>query len=497
MRALISVYNKEGIYEFAKFLEDRGVEIVSTGGTFRYLKEKGIDVVEVSSITGFDEILDGRVKTLHPVVHAGLLAVRDNEEHAIQLKKRGIEYIDFVVVNLYPFFEKVKEDLTDDEKIEFIDIGGPSMLRSAAKNHKYVVPICDPKDYSMVMDEILNYGDVRLEKRRYLAGKVFNLTSAYDAAISNYLLEDDFPEYLTLSYKKSMDLRYGENPHQRAAYYTKTVGLGSIKDFIQLNGKELSYNNLKDMDIAWKVVCEFDEPCCCAVKHNSPCGVAVGKDVFDAYIKAYECDRISIFGGIVALNRRVDKRTAEKLIEIFLEIVIAPDFDDDALLILKEKKNLRVIKALSTPKDNLEYISVDGGILVQDVDNKLVSEFRYVTDNKPTDKEMEDMLFGMKVVKYVKSNAIVVVKDKMAVGIAGGQVNRIWAACQALERGEGATCLVSDAFFPFEDVVEKAKEYGIKAIMQPGGSIRDKESMDACNRFGISMVFTGVRHFKH
>ncbi|MCX7951902.1 MAG: bifunctional phosphoribosylaminoimidazolecarboxamide formyltransferase/IMP cyclohydrolase [Clostridiales bacterium] len=497
MRALISVYNKEGILEFAKFLAGRGVEIISTGGTYKYLKDNGIDVCEISQVTGFDEILDGRVKTLHPVVHAGLLAVRDNEEHVKQLNDRGIEYIDFVVVNLYPFFEKVKENLSDDEKIEFIDIGGPSMLRSAAKNHKFVVPVCDPKDYGMIMEDISTLGDVSLEKRRYLAGKVFNLTSAYDAAISNYLLDEDFPEYLTLSYRKTMDLRYGENPHQRAAYYTKTVGFGAIKDYEQLNGKELSYNNIKDMDIAWKVVCEFEEPCCCAVKHNSPCGVAIGQDVFDSYNKAYECDNISIFGGIVAFNKKVDKKTAEKLIEIFLEIVIAPEFDEDALDVLKRKKNLRVIKALSKPVDNLEYISVDGGILVQDVNKKLIGEFKYVTENKPSDKEMEDMLFGMKVVKYVKSNAIVVVKDKMAVGIAGGQVNRIWAACQALERGVGASCLVSDAFFPFEDVVLKADEYKIKAIMQPGGSIRDKESIDACNEKGIAMVFTGIRHFKH
>lgn len=434
MRALISVYCKEGIYEFAKFLSDRGVEIISTGGTYKYLKEKGIDVVEINKVTGFDEILDGRVKTLHPKIHGGLLAVRDNEEHVKQLKDRDIEYIDFVVVNLYPFFEKVTEDLTDDEKIEFIDIGGPSMLRSAAKNHKYVVPICDPRDYKVVMEELEKNNEVSQQTRRYLAGKVFNLTSAYDAAISNYLLGDTFPEYLTLSYKKELDLRYGENPHQVAAYYTKTVGEGAMKNFEKLHGKELSYNNIKDMDIAWKVVCEFEEPCCCAVKHNSPCGVAVGSDVLDAYIKAYECDSISIFGGIVAFNRKVDVETAKKLVEIFLEIVIAPDFDHEALEFLKTKKNLRIIKALSKPNDKFEYISVDGGILVQGVDNKLIEEINVVTEKKPSDKEMEDMLFGMKVVKYVKSNAIVVVKDKMAVGIAGGQVNRIWAACQALER---------------------------------------------------------------
>jgi len=497
MRALVSTFYKEGIDRFCNFLCKKGVEIISTGGTYKYLKEKGIPATEVKEITGFEEILDGRVKTLHPNIHAGILAVRDNKNHMNFLKEKGIGTIDFVIVNLYPFFEKIYEDLTFEEKIEFIDIGGPSMLRAAAKNFKDVVVICDHRDYELVINEFEKFGDVRYETRKYLAGKVFNLISCYDALIANFLLEDSYPEYLSLPYKKAMDLRYGENPHQRAAFYVKLDGNGSMKDFEKLNGKELSYNNIKDIDIAWKLVCEFEEPACCAVKHNIPCGVALGFDVYDAFLKTLECDPVSIFGGIVAFNRKLDKKTAEKLVEIFLEVIIAPNFDKEALEILGSKKNLRVIKMKSKPLDKIEVVSVDGGILLQSVDDKLIGELEVVTEKSPTKEEIEDMIFGMKVVKYVKSNAIVVVNNKKAVGIAGGQVNRIWAACQALERGKGANVLVSDAFFPFSDVVKEAAKYNIKAIMQPGGSLRDKESIDACNKYGISMVFTKIRHFKH
>jgi phosphoribosylaminoimidazolecarboxamide formyltransferase/IMP cyclohydrolase len=321
--------------------------------------------------------------------------------------------------------------------------------------------------------------------------------SAYDAAISNFLLEEEYPEYLTFSYKKSMNLRYGENPHQSAAYYTSTVEMGAMKDFEQLNGKELSYNNIKDMDIAWKVVNEFDEIACCAVKHNTPCGVAVGETVYDTYMKAYECDSTSIFGGIVALNRKVDKISAEEMIKIFLEIVIAPDFDEDALEVLKAKKNLRIIKCDVKPVNKVEVAKVDGGMLVQSADDKLFNEIKVVTEKSPTEKEMNDLLFGMKVCKHVKSNAIVVVKEGMAKGIGGGQVNRIWAACEALNRAGDGVVLASDAFFPFEDVVQEAAKYGIKAIIQPGGSIRDTQSIEECNKSNISMAFTGMRHFKH
>lgn len=497
-RALISVFNKDGILDMARFLSERGVEIISTGGTYRHLKENGIKVIEVSEVTGFDEILDGRVKTLHPYIHGGLLAVRNNKEHMETIKNKGITPIDMVIVNLYPFFDKVNTDISFEEKVEFIDIGGPTMIRSAAKNFQDVVVLTDVNDYSEVKRQISENGDVDFNTRRHLAGKVFNLTSAYDAAISSFLLGDDtYNEYLSVSYKKMMDLRYGENPHQSAAYYVSTTNPGAMRDFIQLNGKELSYNNIKDMDIAWKVVWEFEKTTCCALKHNTPCGVAVSDNVYDAYVKAYSCDPVSIFGGVVAFNKRVDKKTAEKLVEIFLEIVIAPDFDEDALEVLKTKKNLRVIKCNVKPSSKVELVGVDGGILVQERDSALNGELNYVTEKKPSREQMDDLIFGMKVVKYVKSNAIVVVKDGMAKGIGGGQVNRIWAAIQALDRAKDGVVLASDAFFPFSDVVEKANEFNIKAIIQPGGSIKDKDSIDACNRFGISMVFTGIRHFKH
>lgn len=492
-RALISVFNKNGILKLAKFLNEKGVEILSTGGTYKHLKENGIPVIEVSEVTGFDEILDGRVKTLHPKIHGGILAIRDNKEHMDTIKNKGITPIDMVVVNLYPFFDKVKENISFEEKVEFIDIGGPTMIRAAAKNFQDVVVLTDVNDYDDVIDQIEKTGEVAYNTKKRLAGKVFNLMSAYDGAISRFLLEDEYPEYLAVPYKKKMDLRYGENPHQTAAFYEAAFGDGAMKGFEQLNGKELSYNNIKDMDIAWKVVNEFDETVCCALKHNSPCGVAIGENPLDAYKKAFECDDTSIFGGIVALNKVIDKPAAEEMVKIFLEIVIAPDFTADALEVLKSKKNLRVIKANEKPSDNFELAKVDGAMLVQSADNKLTEKMEVVTDKKPTDEEMRDMIFGMKVVKYVKSNAIVVVKNGAAVGIGGGQVNRIWPAKDAMERGKGAAVLASDAFFPFGDIVEEAHKNGIKAIIQPGGSIRDQESIDGCNKYGISMVMTGDR----
>jgi phosphoribosylaminoimidazolecarboxamide formyltransferase/IMP cyclohydrolase len=496
-RALISVYDKTNILELANFLQKKGVEIISTGGTYRHLKENGINVVEVSEVTGAEEMLDGRVKTLHPIIHGGILAVRDNKEHMNTLKERNITPIDMVVVNLYPFFDKVKEDISFEEKVEFIDIGGPTMIRSAAKNFKDVLVITDVKDYEDIMNQIDEKHDVDYATRRKLAGKVFNLTSAYDAAISNFLLEEEYPEYLSVSYKKQSNLRYGENPHQTAACYTAASGQGVMNNIVKLHGKELSYNNIKDMDIAWKVVWEFNEIACCGLKHNSPCGVAVADSVCEAYKKAFECDPISIFGGIVAFNRKVDKPTAEELHKLFCEIVIAPDFDDDALEVLKKKKNLRIIKCSYKPEDKTEMVKVDGAILVQSSDDKLMEDTKVVTEKSPTEKEMKDLIFGMKVCKYVKSNAIVVIKDGMAKGIGAGQVNRIWATTEALDRAGDGVVLASDAFFPFRDCVDEAAKYNIKAIIQPGGSIRDKESIEACNEHGISMVFTGVRHFKH
>ncbi len=504
-RALISVFDKTGILEFAKFLDKKGIEIISTGGTYKYLKENGLTVLDISEVTNFKEMLDGRVKTLHPNIHGGILAIRDNAEHMETIKNEGIETIDFVVVNLYPFFKEVQTDKSFDEKIEFIDIGGPTMLRSAAKSFKDVTVICNIEDYEKVMKDIENNGDVTFETKKRLAGKVFNLTSAYDAAISNFLLEEEYPNYLSMSYEKKFDLRYGENPHQSSAYYVSTTESGSMKDFEQLNGKELSFNNIRDMDIAWKVVGEFEEPAACAIKHSTPCGVAIADDIYTAYTKAHDCDPVSIFGGIIALNREVDSKTAEELKKIFLEIVIAPSFTDEALEILNSKKNLRVIKCkIKQQQDKMEYVKVDGGLLVQQTNNKMIDKMNVVTEKTPMEQEKEDMILGMKVVKHVKSNAIVVVKDGMAIGVGTGQTNRIWSTIHAIEHAQekigknlSGAVLASDAFFPFRDCVDTANEAGIKAIVQPGGSMRDQESIDACNEYGITMVFTSIRHFKH
>lgn len=496
-RALISVYDKTGILELAQTLAKDNVEIISSGGTYKYLKENNIDVKEISEITASDEMLDGRVKTLHPIIHGGILAIRDNEEHMETLKKREIGTIDLVIVNLYPFFEKVKEDLSFEEKVEFIDIGGPTMLRSAAKNFKDVVVLSNVNDYSEFIEKY-NEKNIDAKFRRTMAAKVFNLMSAYDGAIANFLFEDEeYPEYLSISYKKKQDLRYGENPHQSAAYYGATEFDGAMNSFEVLNGKELSYNNLKDVDIAYKVVSEFEEVTCCALKHNTPCGVAIGDNDTEAYKKAYDCDNISIFGGIVALNTKITKETALEMTKTFLEVVAAPEYDEDALDVLRGKKNLRVIKFNNKPCAKKFLVSVDGGILVQEEDNEFVDELKTVTNREASKDELDNMIFAMKVVKYVKSNAIVVAKDKMAIGIGGGEVNRIWAACQALERGEGATVLASDAFFPFDDTVKEASKYGIKAIIQPGGSLRDEDSIIACNENNMTMVMTGIRHFKH
>lgn len=497
-RALISVFYKENILEFSKFLMEHDYEILSTGGTYRYLQENGVPVIEVSEVTKMQEMLDGRVKTLHPVIHGGILAIRGNEEHMSCIEKLGIHTIDMVVVNLYPFFEKVQSDISFEEKIEFIDIGGPTMLRSAAKSFQDVVVISDPSDYEVVKEDISISGEVSYEHRKCFAGKVFNLTSAYDAAISNFLLEEDFPRYFSTSYEKKMDLRYGENPHQKAAYYVSTTENGAMKDFIQHQGKELSFNNLRDMDVAWKVVQEFDEEiACCGLKHSTPCGVAIAETVEDAFEKAYSCDSTSIFGGIVSFNREVNAKTAEKLTKIFLEIIIAPSYTKEALEVLAKKKNLRVIECHRKPTDKMNLVKVDGGLLVQEEDRVNLDNLQVVTKKAPTEEEKKDLLFGMKVVKHVKSNAIVVVKNQMALGIGTGEVNRILATQQAIERAGKGVVLASDAFFPFRDVVDCCAENHIQAIIQPGGSMRDQESIDACDEHGISMIFTGIRHFKH
>ncbi|MDR1506184.1 MAG: bifunctional phosphoribosylaminoimidazolecarboxamide formyltransferase/IMP cyclohydrolase [Treponema sp.] len=543
-RALISVYDKSGVSALASYLSGAsgdGWEILSTGGTAKYLGENKIPVTDVSSVTGFPECLDGRVKTLHPAIHAGLLARRDLRAHMETLDRLGLGTIDLVCVNLYPFFEKVQAGLSLEETVEFIDIGGPAMLRSAAKNYRDVIVLTDSEDYPEVISG-LETNSVSAELRKRLAGKVFDLTSAYDAAIARYLLELDnpagYPAFWPLSLKKGQSLRYGENGHQSAALYLSADRPGALAGMEQLNGKELGYNNIRDLDLAWKTACAFGlggqeasgsadlvrlglseqagQVCCVAVKHNTPCGVALGSTLPEAYEKAYACDPVSIFGGIVAFTAMVDAAAAAKLSGLFLEIVAAPDYDPQALEILKKKKNLRIMKSRRAPSDKTECIAVDGGLLVQDADRKLLEKWDVVTKASPDAADIADMIFGLRAVMFVKSNAIVVVKDRAACGIGGGQTNRIWAAEQALARASSALkaaaagggtgpftdaaparVLASDAFFPFADVVESAAAAGIRSIIQPGGSMRDSESIEACDKHGIAMVFTGTRHFKH
>ncbi|MDR3168064.1 MAG: bifunctional phosphoribosylaminoimidazolecarboxamide formyltransferase/IMP cyclohydrolase [Treponema sp.] len=550
-RALISVFDKEGILELASFLTGAGWEILSTGGTAGHLIKNRIPVTDVAAVTGFPECLDGRVKTLHPAIHAGLLARRDLPSHRETLEKFNLTPIDLVCVNLYPFFEKVQAGLSPEETLEFIDIGGPAMLRSAAKNYRDVIVLTDPGDYGEVLAG-LKAGVVAEDFRRRLAGKVFNLTAAYDGAVARYLLDEAYPQYWPLSLKKAQDLRYGENSHQPAALYLNTDRPGALSGMEQLHGKELGYNNIRDLDLAWKAACAFgfspgntppadplgeneiirllgtetametSRVCCVAVKHNTPCGISLGKNLLEAYEKTYACDPISIFGGIVAANVPVDAATAQKLSELFLEIVVAPDFEGKALEILKKKKNIRIMKALRPPREKYEYTAVDGGLLVQEADRKLLEKWELVTQARPAPGDIRDMIFGMRAVSYVKSNAIMIVKDEAATGIGGGQVNRIWPAEQALARsarvleavteaarsggalspgrftdGTPARVLASDAFFPFPDVAEAAAAAGIKAIIQPGGSVNDKLSIEVCDKQGIAMVFTGTRHFKH
>lgn len=501
-RTLISVSDKTNLVEFAKFLEQNNYELISTGGTFKHLKDAGLQPIQIDEVTNFPEMLDGRVKTLHPKVHGGLLAVRDSQEHMNTVAEHEIGLIDMVVVNLYPFFENANSAISLDEKVEFIDIGGPSMLRSGAKNFKSVTVITDVADYEKVQQEIAENGDSTLETRKKLAGKVFNLTSAYDGAISKMLLDEEYPQYLQASYKKVSDLRYGENPHQSASYYISTTEKGAMKDFEILGGKELSFNNLRDMDLCWKVVSEFkEEMACCAVKHSTPCGVSVGTSALETYTKTFECDPVSIFGGIIGMNFKVDAPTAEELNKTFLEIVMATDFDDDALEILKKKKNLRIIKIKHPISDTQTFVKIDGGMLVQNADNQFSTDIKCVTETQPTDEQYKALLFAQRVVKYVKSNAIVVSNGNQALGIGGGQVNRIWATQQAIERAKekfsGELVLASDAFFPFRDVVDFCAEEGIKALIQPGGSMRDEESIEAANEHGIPMIMTGMRHFLH
>ena len=515
MKALISVSDKTGIVEFAKELEQCGVEIISTGGTYKKLKEEGIKAIEISDLTGFPECLDGRVKTLHPKVHAGILAKRQDPNHVEQLKNLDIEQIDFVIVNLYPFKQTIlKEGVAREEAVENIDIGGPTMLRSAAKNYQDVTVVTDPKDYAIVLEELKKQGQVSLETKFYLMQKVFEHTASYDAMICRYLKQErqdeSFPQELTLTYEKVQEMRYGENPHQKAALY-KEIGKceGSLTTAKQLNGKELSFNNINDTNGALELLKEFEEPTVVACKHGNPCGVGSDSTIYSAWKKAFLADKTSIFGGIVVANREITKQMATEMKEIFLEVIVAPSYEAEAIELLKTKPNLRILIlpeiSQKQPKNSYDMKKINGGLIVQTIDSELMQDYQVVTNRKPTDQELEDMMFTWKIVKYVKSNGIAVGKNKQSIGIGPGQVNRIWATKQCMEHAkelieEEATkgaVLASDAYFPFSDSVEAAHAAGITAIIQPGGSVRDQESIDKCNEYGISMIFTGMRHFRH
>lgn len=508
-RALISVSDKTGIIEFAKQLKEVGFEIISTGGTSKVLQEAGVEVIGISDVTDFPEILDGRVKTLHPNVHGGLLARHDDPSHKQQIEAHNIQPIELVCVNLYPFQETIaKPEVTVEDAIENIDIGGPTMLRSAAKNHEYVTVVVDPADYENVIAEYKEAEKTTFETRRALAAKVFRHTAAYDSVISQYMTElvgEKQPESVTYTYDLQQSLRYGENPHQQASFYKKPLGSTfSIANATQLHGKELSYNNINDANAALQIVKEFEGPAAVAVKHNNPCGVGTGETIFEAFSKAYEADSTSIFGGIIALNGEVDAETAKKLHEIFLEIIIAPSFSQEALDILTSKKNLRLL-TIPFNDNNVEekvLTSVEGGLLVQAADTYTLEDANVTipTKRQPTEEEWAALKLGWKVVKHVKSNAIVVTDGQMTLGVGAGQMNRVGSAKIALEQaGEKAqgAALASDAFFPMGDTVEVAAKAGITAIIQTGGSIRDEDSIKVADEHGIAMVFTGVRHFKH
>jgi phosphoribosylaminoimidazolecarboxamide formyltransferase/IMP cyclohydrolase len=506
-KALLSVSDKTGLTQLGQALHKAGYQLVSTGGTAKALTDCGLPVVEVGQVTGFPECLDGRVKTLHPNIFAGLLAMGDNPAHQQTLKDFGIDPIEIMVCNLYPFVQTIaRPDCPLATAIENIDIGGPSMIRAGAKNYKVVAVVTDPSQYDGLIDKLEN-GGLDEAYRFRLAVKAFNHTAAYDAHISKYLnaqIEDEFPDNLTLTFHKQTAMRYGENPHQQAAFYVHE-NAGGLECATFLHGKELSYNNIGDTNGALALIREFGgQPTCAAIKHGTPCGVGTGATVLEAYTKAYECDPLSIFGGIIAFNCEVNADTALKLNEIFLEVILAPSYSNDALAILKKKKNLRLLQLPinGVPLYPYEYKSAGGGLLIQSTDaNDIAAEAHTIaTKITPTDAQVRDMIFGMKIVKHVKSNAIVVVKNETLLGVGGGQTSRIWAAeaavGHALSPLDGAV-LASDAMFPMPDTVELAAKAGIKAIIQPGGSINDKLSIEVCDQNGIAMVLTGVRHFKH
>ena len=507
-RALISVTDKSGVVEFAKELNSLGYEVISTGNTFKILEENGVKAIQIDEVTKFPEMLDGRVKTLNPYIHGGILYKRDDENHVKTVKEYEIGSIDLVVVNLYDFEGTLKAGKSHEEMIENIDIGGPSMIRSAAKNYKDVTVIVDINDYDMVIEKLKN-NDLTLEDKKRLSYKAFSTTARYDALISSYFagqVGDDYPEILNLTFQKEQTLRYGENPHQHGVLYSQPNAKNPILNYEQLNGKELSFNNINDLHGCLEVMREFkdnEEVVSVAIKHTNPCGVGLGKDSLEAYIKCYEADKVSIFGGIVGITSTVDEATAQKLSEIFLEIVAAYDFTEEALEILKKKKNLRVLKLdkIENSLQPYEMKYLDGKLLIQDKNNLLAEKYETVTKVPTTKEQLQDMEFGMKVVKNMKSNAIAIVKNGQTLALGCGQTSRIWALKNALENNSdkdfSGAVLASDAFFPFDDCVTLANEYGIKAVIQPGGSMRDQDSIDACNKYEMTMVFTGVRHFKH
>lgn len=503
-KALISVTDKTGVVEFAKCLHKLGYEIVSTGNTYKIISEAGIKATYIDEVTKFPEMLDGRVKTLNPYIHGGILYKRDNEKHIETVKQYDIDAIDIVVVNLYDFEGAIKSNKSHENIIENIDIGGPTLIRSAAKNYKDVLIVVDPKDYNEVIERLSNK-EVDISYREKLAYKAFSTTGRYDSLISNYFMEkvgEQYPDFLNLSFEKESNLRYGENPHQSASLYKESYPHSSQLEYTQLHGKELSFNNINDLSSTVDMINEFDEIVAVAVKHTNPCGAAIGKTTYEAFKKCYEADKTSIFGGIVGINSIIDKETAKLLNEIFLEIVIAPDFTEEALEILKSKKNIRLLKLNKRISNKKEYDFkyLNGKLLAQDKNTSDIGELKVVTNLSPSKEQIEDMKFGMKIAKHMKSNAIAIVKDKSTLALGPGQTSRIWALKNALENNNkdfnGAT-LVSDAFFPFEDCVELSSSYGINSIIQPGGSVNDKDSIEKCNEKNIAMVFTGIRNFKH
>lgn len=508
-RVLISVSDKTGLVDFAKELTALDYKIVSTGGTAQTIQDAGIPVTKVSEVTGFPEILEGRVKTLHPFIHAGILA-KGEKSHQDQLKDLNIEPFEMVVVNLYPFRETVaKPNVTLEDAIENIDIGGPSMVRAAAKNYGRVAVVVNPAAYPKIISQLKEKGEIDGPTRQSLALEAFSHTASYDMAISQYLSKvvkpDGFPDNWFMGGEKLQDLRYGENPHQAAAFYGFTGNVeGTVAGAKQLQGKELSYNNLVDVQAAWAIAAEFTEPAVAVIKHTNPCGAAIGEDICQAYKRAFAADSVSAFGGIIGLNRPVDKATAEEISKNFMEAVIAPSFDEAALEILSQKKNLRLLEMGDTkPKDKPYWVEpVSGGFLVQEWDEAQLDsqDLKVVTEKAPDQATLEELLFAWKIVKHVKSNAILLTKDKATIGVGAGQMNRVGAAAIAIEQAKDkvqGSVMASDAFFPFSDTVELAAQNGVKAIIQPGGSIRDEESIAKANEYGIAMVFTGMRHFKH